>query len=130
MWKLISIASGGAIGAMMRYSVTYLTTKSTNSAYPWATFFVNLAGAFLIGFFWGIFEKTNVSSNIKSFVLIGLIGSFTTFSTLSFEAVKLFQQGHTKMGLFHIGITNLLGLALVIIGYLSAQQLSTILSKA
>ncbi len=130
MWKLISIASGGAVGAIMRYSVTYFTAKSTQSAYPWATFLVNLAGAFLIGFFWGIFEKTNVSTNIKSFVLIGLIGSFTTFSTLSFEAVKLFQQGHTKLGLFHVGVTNILGLALVIIGFLSAQQISLILSKA
>ncbi len=55
IWKIISIASGGAIGAIMRYGVSLFTTKNSTSIYPWATFIVNLLGAFFYWFFLGFF---------------------------------------------------------------------------
>ncbi len=79
---------------------------------------------FFIGFFWGFFEKTNLSQNVKSFVLIGLIGSFTTFSTLSIETVKLFQQGYTKLGLINVGLTNIAGIVLVMVGFFISRQIN------
>ena len=130
MWKFISVALGGALGAVMRFSVSYFSTRNFASEYPWTTFVVNLLGAFLIGFFWGFFEKTNYSENVKAFVVTGIIGSFTTFSTLSLETVKLFQQGQTKLGLFHIGVTNTLGIILVITGFLVSRQINVALQKA
>jgi CrcB protein len=130
MLKLFSIALGGSLGAVMRFSVSYFLGKNFISNYPWATFVVNLFGAFLIGFFWGFFEKTNYSENMKAFVLTGTIGSFTTFSTLSLETIKLFQNGQTKLGLFHIGITNILGLVLVVAGFLISRQINVALQKA
>lgn len=123
IWKLLSIASGGAVGALMRFGVSYFTSKNTTNVFPTGTFIANLLGALLIGFFWGFFEKTNVSSNIKSFVLIGVIGSFTTFSTLSLETVKLFQQGNEKLAILYISLTNIFGIALVIIGFFIAKQI-------
>jgi fluoride exporter len=129
IWKLLSIATGGALGAIMRYSVTYFQQRHFSSAYPWATFFVNLLGAFLIGLFWGFFEKSDVSENIKSFVLIGLIGSFTTFSTLSLETVKLFQTGNVKMGLFYVIGSNVLGILFVVAGFWISRQINVFLTK-
>ncbi len=129
MKQIVPIALGGSIGALLRYGVSAITKKIFTSSYPFGTFIVNLVGAYFIGFFWGMFEKQNVSEQLKSFVLIGLIGSFTTFSTLSYETVKFFQLGDTKAGLLHILITNLLGLVMVVLGYFSAHKLNIALIK-
>ena len=122
-WKLLSIAMGGALGAMLRFAITHFHGKYFTSTFPWATFCANLIGAFLIGVFWGFFEKIKVSPNVKSFVLIGIIGSFTTFSTLSLETVKLFQSGNLKMGLFYVGASNIIGIFLVIVGFWISRQI-------
>ena len=129
MKNVLSIALGGSIGALLRYGVSFLSTKVFSSTYPMGTFLVNLIGAFLIGFFWGMFEKNTVSEQLKSFVLIGLIGSFTTFSTLSFETVKLFQAGDTKLAMIHLFFTNLLGLIMVIAGYLVSVKINFVFIK-
>jgi len=124
MVQVVSVAAGGALGALLRYLVSLLTTRTIAGEYPWATFIVNLLGAFIIGFLWGIFERSKVSTHIKSFVLVGIIGSFTTFSTLSLDAFKLMQAGQTKLALTHLTVTNILGLALVIGGYVLAQKIN------
>ena len=122
-WKLLSIAMGGSLGAMLRFVISHFQGKYFDTTYPWATFLANLIGAFFIGIFWGFFEKSNISANVKSFILIGVIGSFTTFSTLSLETVKLFESGNTKIGLLYIGATNILGIFLVIIGLWISRQM-------
>ena len=121
--EVVAIAAGGAIGALLRFSVSHLSTKFFASNYPWATFIVNIIGAFIIGFFWGFFERVEVSKHLKQFTLVGLIGSFTTFSTLSLDTIKLIQGCQTKAALTYLGVTNFLGLSMVILGYLSAQKI-------
>ncbi len=121
--EIVAIAAGGALGALLRFSVAHLSTKFLTPNYPWATFIVNILGAFIIGFFWGIFQRIEVSKHLKQFTLVGLIGSFTTFSTLSLDTVKLLQNGQTKAALAYLGVTNFLGLSMVILGYLSAQKI-------
>ena len=118
----MAVAAGGAVGAMMRYFVGLISTRLFGSDYPWGTVIVNLVGAFLIGFLWGLFEQVNISSNFKNFVLVGIIGSFTTFSTLSLDAFSLFRNGNTQLAFYHIVITNVLGFVLVAAGYLLAQR--------
>ncbi len=122
--EIVAVAAGGALGALLRFSVSLLSTKILSGNYPWATFIVNIIGAFIIGFLWGIFERVEASKHLKSFALIGVIGSFTTFSTLSLDTVKLMQAGQTKTALAYIGVTNVLGISMVILGYIAAQRLS------
>ncbi len=122
MSKTVAVAAGGAVGAMMRYFVGLISTRLFGSDYPWGTVIVNLVGAFLIGFLWGVFEQVNISVNFKNFVLVGIIGSFTTFSTLSLDAFSLFRGGNTQLAFYHIVLTNALGFILVAAGYLLAQR--------
>lgn len=128
-WKLLSVAIGGAFGAILRFAVSHFSGKNSVSIFPWGTLIANLTGAFLIGLFWGFFENAKVSQHIKSFVIIGIIGSFTTFSTLSLETVKLFQQGYNKLGLINIAVTNILGILLVIAGFFASGQINFLLSN-
>lgn len=122
MSKTVAVAAGGAVGAMMRYFVGLIASRLFGSDYPWGTVIVNLVGAFLIGLLWGIFEQVNISVNFKSFVLVGIIGSFTTFSTLSLDAFSLFRSGNTHLAFYHVVITNILGFILVGLGYFVAQK--------
>ncbi len=118
----MAIAAGGALGAMMRYFVGLISTRLFGSDYPWGTVVVNLLGAFLIGFLWGVFEEIDFSPHFKSFILVGIIGSFTTFSTLSLDAFSLFRSGNTGQAFYHLFFTNILGFVLVGLGYLLAQR--------
>ena len=122
MSKTVAVAAGGAVGAIMRYFVGLVSARFFGSNYPWGTVIVNLFGAFLIGFLWGVFEQVNLSASFKNFVLVGIIGSFTTFSTLSLDAFHLYRSGNTNLAFYHLIFTNILGFILVALGYLLAQK--------
>ena len=89
MVNLIYVASGGAIGAVLRYLIqNFIRFYFPN--FPIGTLFINLFGSFLIGFFANKLENTGTSYVfIKYFLIIGVLGSFTTFSTFSLETIQL-----------------------------------------
>ncbi len=122
MGKVLTIALGGSLGALMRYLVTVFSTKLFGADYPWGTVVANLLGAFLIGLLWGFFEKITIHDNVKNFAIIGFLGSFTTFSSLSWDTFNILKNGSTKLALIHLTFTNFLGLALVILGYTLARK--------
>ncbi len=128
MSKTVIIGAGGALGALLRYFVGLISTSLFGTDYPWGTVIVNLVGAFLIGFLWGLFQMSNFSDNLKNFVFVGLIGSFTTFSTLSLDAFNLFKAGSFRLGFYHLFVTNVLGLVFVAVGYLLATRTHQIIS--
>ncbi|MHC1565831.1 MAG: fluoride efflux transporter CrcB, partial [Candidatus Syntropharchaeales archaeon] len=112
MSRLLFIAIGGAIGALLRYAISDMTYKYLDGSFPWGTLSVNLIGAIVIGFLWGIFEETTISPDFRSFVFIGIVGSFTTFSTYSLETFYLFRNGEIKLALINVLITNILSIVL------------------
>lgn len=85
---LVYVAIGGAAGAMLRYTAGYYIDSSQ---FPWATFTVNLIGAFLLAFltFWYV----GITAETKLFLFTGLFGAFTTMSTFSLETVGLYCDG-------------------------------------
>ncbi|HSA06843.1 MAG TPA: fluoride efflux transporter CrcB [Candidatus Gastranaerophilales bacterium] len=111
------IALGGAIGALLRFIVTELTTKLTGIAFPWGTILVNLAGCFVIGLLWGIFNDFEPGNNARLFVFTGILGAFTTFSSFALENFNLFRSGDIQLLTFNIAINNILGIALVFAGF-------------
>ncbi len=119
--RLLYIAFGGAIGAVFRYGVSGFSHKILGAAYPWGTLTVNLIGSFVIGFLWGIREKSILSSDIKSFIFIGILGSFTTFSSFSLETINLFRNGEIKFAIINILATNIFGILLAAFGFLLSQ---------
>ena len=92
MNSLLLVAAGGAIGSSLRY-ITSISFKFILPDYPLGTLFVNVLGSFLIGFLIQLIE-TKISSKefIKYFMIIGFLGSYTTFSTFSFEVLEFYSS--------------------------------------
>ena len=90
MLQLLLVSSGGALGAVVRYSIGNLSKiYFVNSFY--ATLSINIIGSFLIGYLISLGYVKNISENfIKYFLIIGFLGSFTTFSAFSYEAVDFY----------------------------------------
>mgnify|MGYP002021005414 CR=1 FL=1 len=85
------VATGGALGAVLRYILTNIS-KTLFASSIYGTISVNIVGSFLIGYFITSNIGSNLSENfIKSFVIIGLLGSFTTFSAFSYEVIDLIK---------------------------------------
>ncbi len=121
MIKYILLATGGAIGTILRYSMSGLTYRIVNGVFPWGTIFVNLTGSFAIGLLWGFFEIQNISSNMRSFIFIGILGGFTTFSTYALESLNLFRDGEIKLAMTNLLISNICGLLLVFAGFMLSR---------
>lgn len=119
--RLLFIALGGAVGALLRYAVSGLTYRYLGSNFPWGTLSVNLIGALVIGFLWGLSEGIAMSSHFRTFAFIGVIGSFTTLSTYSLETFHLFRTGAWKGAVLNIFLTNVMSILLVILGFMVSK---------
>ena len=126
MMKLILLIGGGALGTFLRYVISGLPHRYTDHVFPWGTLLVNVSGAFLIGLIWGIFEERGISPHTRTFIFIGVLGGFTTFSTFALESMNLFKEGAVKMAFVNILANNVLSLVLVFGGFFLAKGLLTI----
>ena len=127
MSTIIYIAIGGAIGAILRYSISGYAYRNLEGSLPWGTIAVNLIGCFVIGVLWNIFENMAHSPNTRAFIFIGILGAFTTFSTFGIESFNLFREGEIKLGITNILISNIGGIGLVFIGYFTSKYALSIL---
>ena len=102
MFNLILVATGGALGAILRYILTNISkTLFVTSIY--GTISVNIIGSFLIGYFITSDFGKNLSENfVKFFLIIGLLGSFTTFSAFSYEALSLVMEKKIFVSIIYI----------------------------
>ena len=102
MINLIYVASGGAFGAVLRF-LTSNFYKLYFPNFPIGTLFINFLGSFLIGFLGSRLESNGTSSVfIEYFLIIGLLGSFTTFSAFSFETIQLIYDKKLFLSLVYI----------------------------
>jgi CrcB protein len=115
--KLIAVTLGGGIGTLMRYLIFFYFERFHKSIFPWPTLLVNLTGALLIGFLWGYFDRVYVSPGIRMFIFIGILGSFTTFSTFAFDILSLVNDGHYKNMVVYLLASNILGIGLAFFGF-------------
>ena len=118
MFKAMIIAGlGGFIGPCLRFLTGKFFHAVTSSAFPWGTFSVNVIGSFVIGIFFGLAERSNViSPSMNVFLITGFCGGFTTFSSFADDMYLMLQQRHwMSLGLY-VGLSFLLGLAMVWLG--------------
>jgi fluoride exporter len=101
MIQLLSIAAGGAIGALLRFGFSSGAHHLLGKQFPYGTLLVNVIGSFIIGAVYVLMvERGELSEEWRAFLVIGLLGAFTTFSTFSFETINLIETGEIlKAGL-------------------------------
>tara|TARA_B100001123_G_scaffold355071_1_gene407912 strand:+ start:156 stop:527 length:372 start_codon:yes stop_codon:yes gene_type:complete len=114
--KVVFIAAGGSIGAILRFLISnYCKYYFPNL--PVGTLIVNVIGSFLIGLFVSYLDNKNISDLIiKYFLIIGLLGSFTTFSTFAIEVLELFKQNNAFFSLIYIMFSIILSVFAAYLG--------------
>ena len=91
---LLAVFLGGGLGAVLRYWMTGAIYRYTGGGFPTGTLVVNIAGSFAIGLLMALFmDRFITTPTMRIFLTVGLLGGFTTFSTFSYEAVVLMQEG-------------------------------------
>src|SRR5579859_5282970 len=105
------VALGGALGSMARFWMANAVSALTGPAFPWGTLGINIIGSFVIGLFYALTGpggRFDVSSDARIFVMIGLCGGFTTFSSFILQTLLLFQDGHVlRAGAYVVGSSAL-----------------------
>lgn len=116
--SILLVGSGSFIGGAARYLVSVLM-KGVGKGFPWATLTVNLVGCFLIGLLWGwLGRSSQLDSNLSLFLMVGLCGGFTTFSTFSKEALILLQNGNLWNFAIYVAASIVAGILCVAGAYL------------
>lgn len=114
---MILVFIGGGIGSMMRYGFSLASIRLWGSSYPYGTLLVNLAGCFLIGMIFSLGEQKQwFSPSTRIFLMTGVLGGLTTFSSYGLESVNLALSGDQHSAIFNILANNLGGLVCVGIG--------------
>lgn len=107
--KYLFIGFGGALGALVRYGISKWISGKWNNGFPVATFLVNVAGAFLLGFLTTFFVQTEVSTFFRSAISTGFLGALTTYSTFSFEFITLYHAGNRFTAIVYFSMSLALG---------------------
>lgn len=123
MIRILAVAVGGACGALLRYGTGLLVSHTVGSAFPWATWAVNLVGCVLIGASVPLLGALQVGDGVRLFLVVGLLGSFTTFSTYSLDTLALWIDGNGTWALANAAGSLILGLVCVGLGRALAEGL-------
>ena len=118
------VMAGGALGTLARYLVSVLAQPISRDL-PWGTIIINVSGSFLIGFFGTLtlaHGKYPVSENLRLFVMIGICGGYTTFSSFSLQTLDLLRNGAIVRAVMNITASVALCVVAVAIGHAVAAQ--------
>lgn len=115
MWTYLWIAVGGALGSVARYACSGLVARGIGETFPWGTLVVNVTGSFLIGFFAALTSPDGrwlVNPTARQFIMFGVLGGFTTFSSFSLQTLELLHDGQWGRA----GLNAVLSVLLCLIG--------------
>ena len=122
----LSVAIGGALGSMVRAWLAIAAARITGPQFPWGTILINIVGSFVIGFFGALTTNDSrfaVPTDIRAFVMIGICGGFTTFSSFSLQTLELARDGRMAQALGNIGSSVIFCLLAVAAGHYSAAAI-------
>ena len=123
MRNLLLVAAGGALGSLLRYG-TSLALHHHRTLWPWGTLTVNLGGCLAIGVLMGLYqERLALSEPARMFLVVGLLGGFTTFSAFGYEAVELVRRGAAAIALAYAAASVAGGLGAAAVGLWLAHRL-------
>jgi CrcB protein len=115
---LAMVALGGALGSVLRHALGAVLLGRLDAAFPWGTLAVNVAGCFAIGVLagWNALAAP-LSEGARAFLVVGLLGGFTTFSAFSFDVLSLVQRGQIVVAAVYVAGSVLLSLTAVFAGF-------------
>jgi len=120
----IALAIGGTLGVFARYWLTQVIQTVFGHAFPLATLSINVLGSFLLAFlFVETLERVSLSPALRTGILTGGLGAFTTFSTFMMEAMLLVEDGQTGKAVLYLALSVGLGLAAAFGGVYVARNL-------
>ncbi len=121
--KILSVAIGGAFGAVARYLINISPLANLFVKFPFPTFFINLTGSFLIGFLLILLtDKFTFGDNFRLAVIVGFLGAFTTFSTFEMEIYELAREREFFTAFVYLFLSVLLGFVGVLSGIWLAKR--------
>ncbi|TQR18451.1 fluoride efflux transporter CrcB [Psychrobacillus vulpis] len=110
------VGLAGTLGALTRYLLGIIFFS--NSGFPLDILTVNLVGCYILAFLTSrVFHKSNLTTNVKTAISTGFLGSFTTFSAFSVETVELFQQGEVLLSVLYVAISSVGGIIMSNLGW-------------
>ncbi len=126
MTKILLVLLGGAIGTGLRFGVVNLVVYLLRQPpkYPYATFFINITGSFLIGFLAELFDaRMPVSPELRAMLLVGVLGGYTTFSSFSLETLNLIRDNQPGAAFLYSAGSVILGLTATWLGVQAARMM-------
>jgi CrcB protein len=125
MSSYLWVTIGSALGGLLRYSITRLTTNIDKIGFPFGTVAINILGSFIIGYFGTLTLNTGrypLTPNLRLFVMVGICGGFTTFSSFSLQTFDLLRTGAWGRALANVVLSVLLCISGVAAGHRLAYQ--------
>lgn len=117
MHIILSIACGGAIGAVSRYMLSSVIQNMTSNSFPYGMLLCNILGSMILGILYDSLSKGSFfSENIKLFIQVGILGSFTTFSAFSLESFLMFEKGDYNSAIIFILLSVILSIGGLVSG--------------
>ncbi len=123
MSKLLLIALGGSVGAVLRYLLAGWGQRLISGAFPLGTLIVNSTGCLVMGFLVGVLTgPLLVREELRLMLLVGFVGSFTTFSTFGYETLALLEDREWGGAALNVAVSNGVGIAAVLAGMRMAER--------
>ena len=123
------IALGSALGGVGRFWLSGLVAQRVGETFPWGTLLVNVSGSFVIGLVAALANPDGrflVASNVRTFLMVGICGGYTTFSSFSLQTLKLAQDGEW----FYAGANAVLSVVLCLLGVWMGHFIGQILNRS
>ena len=115
--KILWMALAGMLGTLSRYGLQGLVQRHAGSVFPWGTMAVNMAGCFLFGLVWSLAEdRLTISSEVRTIILVGFMGAFTTFSSFAFETAQLMRDAEWLLAGANVVSQNVCGVLCLFLG--------------
>lgn len=116
--EYVIIGVGGFLGANARYLVASWAAQRFGATFPYGTFIINVTGSFLLGMFLALLQdRVAVHPHYRLFFAVGFLGAYTTFSTFSYESLRLLQEGNILLALLNLFGSLAVGLLGTVLGF-------------